>query len=135
MRLLFWPPSESPSETYSRNLAGTPPFLNPGLLFPRESQSHIWLSSAPAAAPALQAGSVCSFPTAPSRADLLEGPSWSPCGALTLPLVPSGLMNRANSRRELAVLCPRHTHAHTHVRACTLENIQVYNSLVFFFFL
>lgn len=103
-----------------------PSFLNPSLLFSRESQSHIWLSSATAAATALRAGSVCSFPPAPSRADLLEGPSWLPYGALTLPLVPSGLMNRANSRQELAVLCPRRTHE----RACTLENIQVYNSLV-----
>lgn len=70
---------------------------------------------ATAAATALQAGSVCSFPPAPSRADLLVGPSWLPRGARTLPLVPSGLMNRANSRQELAVLCPRHTHTHTRV--------------------
>lgn len=81
----------------------SPLFLNPGLLFPWESQGHIWSSLVAAAARALKAEAMCvcvrmwSLVTSPNRAHLVEGPSWSPCSALTLPLVPSGLMNPANS--------------------------------------
>lgn len=105
-----------------------PLFLNPGLLFPWESQGHIWSSSvARAAARALKAEAecvcvcgymcVCSLVTAPDRAHLVEGPSWSPCSARTLPLVPSGLMNPANSTgavSSLSVVKKIHTHRHKH---------------------
>lgn len=132
MRLLFWLSSESPSETYSYNLASilSPSSSIPGFFFhgnPRAIYGRHRLQRR------LQrcrlSASVWSFPTAPNRVDLLEGPSWLPCGDATLPLIPSGLMNRANSRRELCVLCFRRTHTHAPWRAFR------YIILLFFVFL
>ena len=60
--LLFWRPSEKPKwniQLQSRRHF-SPLFLNPGLLFPWESQGLIWSSSvAAAAATVLKAKSVC----------------------------------------------------------------------------
>lgn len=112
VKLLFWLLCKSPSETYSYNLAGifSPLFLNLGLLFPWESQGHIWSSSvAAAAAWALKAKCVCVCMCVYSGYSSQQGSSSGGTQLVALqrsnlPLTPSGLLNSANSTGALSSL-------------------------------